>query len=212
MLPEALADISPEDFVATRDALAKELKAAGNVTEAAEVKKLRKPTVQAWIADQVRRHHDDVVDALRTASVSVAGAQEAAITKGDRDALKAATMQRRDAVRELGKAVEQVLARNGRPAAYKDDVLSEIEAEITAEVAGGTFGLRDDLELPRERTKVDSAAAQREQEKVDKARAKATAEIDAARARVERAREALDAAASDLAAVLERHGGIEGDT
>jgi len=211
MIPDELADVSPEDFVAARDALAKELKAAGKVAESAEVKKLRKPTVQSWIADQVRRHHDDVVDALRVASVAVGDAQEAAITKGDREALKAATTRRRDAVREVGKAVEQVLARNGRPATYKDDVLSEIESEITAEVAGGTFGLRDDLELPASSPKKIAEADKREQEKLEKARAKAKAEIDAARARVERAQEALEAAESDLAAVLERHRGIEGD-
>src|SRR3954447_6453182 len=101
-MQEEVADVSPEDFVGARRALRKELKADGKVAEAAEVKKLRKPTVQAWIADQVRRHHDDAVDALRSASIAVADAQEVAITKGDRDALKAATTTRRDAIRELG--------------------------------------------------------------------------------------------------------------
>ena len=208
---EELADVSPEDFVAARDALAKELKAAGQVAEAAEVKKLRKPTVQTWIADQVRRHHDDAVGALRSASVAVADAQEAAITKGDREALKAATTTRRDAIRELGKVVDQVLARNGRPATYKDEVLSDLEAEVTAEVAGGTFGLRDDLPLPATSPQQDADAERRAKEKAEKERAKAKAEIDAARARVERARAALDDAESDLAAVLERHGGVESD-
>src|SRR5689334_19726956 len=184
---DELADVCPEDFVAARDALAKELKAAGQVADAAEVKKLRKPTVQAWIADQVRRHHDDAVDALRYASVAVADAQEAAITKGDRDALKAATTTRRDAIRELGKVVDQVLARNGRPGTYKDEVLSDIESEVTAEVAGGTFGLRDDMPLPARSPKKDADAERRAKEKAEKERAKAQAEIDAARARVERA-------------------------
>jgi hypothetical protein len=208
---EELADVSPEDFVAARDALAKQLKAAGQVAEAAEVKKLRKPTVQAWIAEQVRRHHDDAVDALRSASVAVSDAQEAAITKGDRDALRAATTTRRDAIRDLGKVVDQVLARNGRPGTYRDEVLSDIEAEVTAEVAGGTFGLRDDMELPARSPKKDADAERRAQEKAEKERAKARAEIDAARARVDRARAALDDAESELAAVLERHCGVEGD-
>src|SRR5690242_2515217 len=86
-----LADVAPEDFVAARDALAKELKAAGKVSQAAEVKKLRKPTVQAWIARTVEREHDDAVDALRAATAKVAEAQEKAITSGDRDALREAT-------------------------------------------------------------------------------------------------------------------------
>jgi len=104
-----------------------------------------------------------------------------------------------------------VLARNGRPGTYKDEVLSEIEAEVTAEVASGTFGLRDDIELPAASPKKDADAARRAKEKEEKERAKAKAEIEAARARVERAKAALDDAESDLAAVLERHGGVEGD-
>src|SRR5256714_4706448 len=81
-----LADVPPEEFVAARDALAKRLKADGKATEAAEVKKLRKPTVTRWVADQVRRHHAEVVDTLRTALSNVAAAQETAITTGGRGA------------------------------------------------------------------------------------------------------------------------------
>src|SRR5688572_16260649 len=103
-----IADVPPEEFVTTRDELAKRLKAQGKAAQAAEVKKLRKPTVTQWIADQVRRHHDDVVDALRAASSDVASAQEAAITSGDRDALRTATAKRRDAVNAVGRAVDQV--------------------------------------------------------------------------------------------------------
>jgi hypothetical protein len=204
---EDLADVSPEDFVAARDALAKELKAAGKVAESADVKQLRKPTVQAWIAEQVRRHHADAVEELRTASRAVAAAQEKAITSGDRDALKAASTTRRDAVRDLGRAVEQVLARHGRPATYKDDVLSELEAEVTAEVAGGTFGLRDDLELPAPK----KPPKPKPDPEVERRKAQAKQEISEARARVRAARDELVEAESALAAVVERHRGVEGD-
>jgi hypothetical protein len=137
----------------------------------------------------------------------VAEAQEKAITGGDRDALKTATTERRDAIRAVGRAVEQVLARNGRPDSYKDDVLSELEAEITAEVAGGTFGLRDDLELPARRT----PAKPKPDPEVERRKALAKLEISAARERVRAARDALAEAESDLAAVVERHRGVEGD-
>ncbi len=40
-----LADVPPEEFVAARDAAAKKLKSEGRSDEAAQVKKLRKPTV-----------------------------------------------------------------------------------------------------------------------------------------------------------------------
>jgi hypothetical protein len=195
---EELADVSPEDFVAARDALAKQLKADGKAAEAAEVKKLRKPTVQQWIADQVHRHHDDVVDALREATAAVGAAQEALVGGGDRDALKQATAARREASRAVGRAVEQVLARNGRPAAHKDDVLNEIETEVTAEVSSGTFGLRDDLELPKRKAPARDLEAERKA-------AERAAELEAAEARVERARTELEKAESALAAVVKRH-------
>jgi hypothetical protein len=204
VIPDELADVSPEDFVAARDALAKQLKADGKVAEAAEIKKLRKPTVPIWIAEQVRRHHDDAVDALREASAAVAAAQEVAITKGDRDALRTASTTRRDALREVGKAVEQTLARNGRPATYKDEVLSAIEADVTAEIAGGTtFGLRDDLQLPKRKETTRDVEAERK--KAEREAAKAKAEIEAAEERVTRARAELEKAEATLEAVRARH-------
>jgi hypothetical protein len=206
-----LHDVVPEDFVAARDALAKELKAAGKVAQAADVKKLRKPTVQAWIARTVQREHDDVVDALRHATAAVADAQEKAITSGDRDALRDATATRRDALRDVGRAVEQVLARNGRPAAHKDEVLAAIEAAVTSEVAGGTFGTRDDLVIPDREPERDVEAERRAAEQAEKDRQKALAEIDKAEAKVERARAALEDAEADLSAVMERHAGVDRD-
>lgn len=201
---EELADVPPEDFVAARDALAKELKAEGKVTESADVKRLKKPTVQAWIAEQVRRHHADAVDALRAATAAVGAAQEAAITSGDRDALRHAAAARKDARRDVGRTVEQVLARNGRPAAHKDEVLASIDAAVTAEVAGGTFGLRDDLDLPERTEPARDLEAERRA-------AEARAEIEAAEARVERARKELAKAEDALVAVVERHAGVERD-
>jgi hypothetical protein len=72
----------------------------------------------------------------------------------------------------------------GRSAQYCDEVLGAIDSDITAEVASGTFGLRDDLELPdlpKREPPRDRAAAER--------RAQAPASIDAAEARVSRARD-----------------------
>jgi hypothetical protein len=208
--PDELADVAPEDFVAARDALAKDLKAQGKVAEAAEVKKLRKPTVTQWITEQVRRHHDDTVAALREASAAVAAAQEAAITKGDRDALREAAAGRKGALKIVGTAVDQVLARNGRPSSHRDEVLAAIESAVTAEVSDGVFGLRDDLPLPKQKapTTRDREKEQRERERREQ---EARAEIEAAEARVRRARDELEKAEAALAAVMERHGGVERD-
>jgi hypothetical protein len=201
--PEDLADVPPEDFVAARDAIAKQLKSDGKADEATEVRKLRKPTVTRWVADQVLRHHASDVDALRRALRRVAAAQEAAITRGDREALTEATAERRDAMTALGHAVDDVLADQERPAHHRDEVVGAIEADVTAEIAsGGTFGVRDDLELP-ERPAEQPARRDRVAER---RAAQAQAAIEAAEARVARAREELENAEDALAALRERHG------
>jgi hypothetical protein len=198
---DELADVPPERFVAARDELARRLKDEGNTSEAAEVKRLRKPTVAQWITEQVRRHHSGDVDALRAASSEVAAAQETAITSGNRDALRDASAQRRDALDGVGRAVDEVLAKDLRPAQYRDEVLSVIESGVTEEIAAGTFGLRDDLELPEQPTKKKESTRDRAAER---RAAEAKAAVEAAEERVRRARDALERAESDLEALRQR--------
>jgi hypothetical protein len=200
--PDELADVPPEEFVAARDELAKRLKAEGNAEEAAAVKKLRKPTVARWVTEQVRRRHTREVDALREASADVAQAQEAAVTRGDRDALRDATAKRRTAAEAVGRAVDEVLASSGRPVQYRDEAVSAIESDVNADIATGTFGLRDDLELPKRPKKkapTRDLAAERRAAQAEKA-------IEAAEDRVRLARHELANAESDLAALRDRYG------
>ncbi|MGH9024636.1 MAG: hypothetical protein ACRDWD_00735 [Acidimicrobiia bacterium] len=197
---DELADVPPEEFIAARDALAARLKAEGNKDEAAEVKKLRKPTVAQWLTDQMRRHHEDKIDALRAALREVGEAQEAAVTGGDRAALQDATAKRRDATAALGRAVDEVLARSERPAQYRDVVSSEIETAVSAEVAAGPLGMREDLELPdrpKPEPRRDLAAERRANA--------AKVAIEAAEARVQHARDQLEQARSELETVRDRY-------
>ena len=200
-----LADVTPEQFVAARDALAKQLRADGKTAEAAEVKKLRKPTVTRWVADQVLRHHAADVDALRRALDKVAAAQEAAITHGDRTALSEATAQRREAVTALERAVDEVIAGSERPARHRDEAIGAIEADVSTELASrGTFGVREDLEIPDRPGRAQKPARDRVAERRE---AQAQAAVKEAEARVDRARDELARAEAALAELLERHGG-----
>ena len=61
---QRLYAVPPEEFVAVRNALAKELVQAGNRKTAEEVKSLRKPTVVVWALNRVARDHRDGVEAL----------------------------------------------------------------------------------------------------------------------------------------------------
>jgi hypothetical protein len=195
-----LATVPPEEFVAARNALADRLKAEGHTGRAKEVKALRKPTVAQWIAAVVRHERADVVDELRMALRAVAAAQEAAIVKGDRDALRAATTRRREAVSALDDAVADTLRRSKRPLTYQEEVVQDIEAGVTAEVSPGTFGVRDDLKLPEpkksDKPKRDVAAERRAAER-ERA-------IENAEARVARARDDLEAAEAALEAVQQK--------
>ena len=73
---DTLYGLPLEEFVAARDALAKELRAAGDREEAAVVKKLAKPTRAAWAVNMLARSHADEVRALVDAGTALAGAQE----------------------------------------------------------------------------------------------------------------------------------------
>ncbi|MGE3836075.1 MAG: hypothetical protein AB7H43_15025, partial [Acidimicrobiia bacterium] len=143
-----LDDLPPEAFVAARDALAKRLRAGGDAAGAAEIRARRRPTVTQWLAGQVRRRRAIDVARFRSASLAVGAAQEAAVTGGDRDGLRAASDQRRDARRALARAVDETIAGLGRPAHHRDEVIRAVEEAVLAELATGTLGFRDDLVLP----------------------------------------------------------------
>jgi hypothetical protein len=106
----------------------------------------------------------------------------------------------------FGRAVDEVLAAKERPAHHRDEVLGAIEADVTAEVASrGTFGVRDDLELPARPAKEPTRDRVAERREVQ-----ARAAIEAAETRVARAREELETAEAALEALRERRGGGDG--
>jgi hypothetical protein len=204
---DELVLVPPESFVAARDALAKELRASGDSDGAATVKAMRKPTVVQWLTTLVRHEHVDVVTELRRASKSVADAQEAAITKGDRDELRIAITRRRNALQALERAVDEVFATTGRQRSWRDDVVTAVETATTEEVATGTFGVRDDLDVsdvrPRPRKPKPDPLRER---RITKARESLTR----AEAAVERARTDLGAAESALAAARAHYDEVVG--
>jgi PAS domain-containing protein len=91
-----------EDFIAERDATAKQLRKDGDKEAAAAVAKLPKPSQVAWVANQLgRAGAGDLLaagDAIR----------EAQLGGGGREALREATAAQRAAVDELLKEAEQL--------------------------------------------------------------------------------------------------------
>ena len=76
----------PDGFVAARDRLAKELRAAGDGDEAARVKKLRRPTIGAWMINRVALEGREQVEEFAAASRALEEAQVRAVEGADQGA------------------------------------------------------------------------------------------------------------------------------
>ncbi len=83
---ERLFSVPPREFVANRNAVAKELRAQGARDAAALIAKLRRPSVVDWALDTAAREQPEVVKAFLTAASDLRDAQAAAVegrTGGD---------------------------------------------------------------------------------------------------------------------------------
>ena len=99
-----------DSFVAARDDLAARLRAAGHRPAAAEVRKLRKPSVAAWAVNQlVHRHRDDIERLIRV-SRELRSAQGAGADLGTVRKLSA---QRHKAVASLTEEAGRLLGEEG---------------------------------------------------------------------------------------------------
>ena len=115
---DQLYALSPREFTAARDARAKEAKDAGDKEAAAEIKALRKPTVTAWLANQLVRQHADEVrpllelgSALREATATVSGPQLRELSRQRNDVVRALVRQARRLAADAGQAVSEDVAR-----------------------------------------------------------------------------------------------------
>jgi hypothetical protein len=178
--------------------LAGELRDAGKADEAAEVKKLRRPSIVAWAVNVVSRERPEEVAALREAGRELRRAQRKALSGGGGEDLRRATDDRRVLIQTLADAgVEAIGARGGAhrdsiaetfDAASVDDELGErLQAGIVEREARPTagFGAIEGFEVLQGGGSED---------------AEDTAEEDPAEVRRERAREAREAAQRATAA------------
>jgi hypothetical protein len=128
---------APDGFIAARDALVERLREDGRDGEAAQVKKLRRPTVAAWALDRLADVAPDVVAALLDAGAELARAQRATLSGRDPQALRAATGRRRDLVAELSQMAADALRDAGRsPEPHLEDIRGTLEAASVDEEIG----------------------------------------------------------------------------
>ena len=149
---DKLYGTAPADFIAARDALAAELKKAGDKDGAAEVKALRKPTVVAWAANQAARKDKAGVTELLKAGDSLARAQQKMLEGTGRPAdLKKASERRR-------KAVEALVAKAARTIGPKVSDAQRESLAHTFEAASVDDEAADLLSLGRLTTELEQAA------------------------------------------------------
>jgi hypothetical protein len=207
---DALAELfgAPrEDFTALRDSWVKRARAQQRADIADQLRTLRKPTMAAWLVNQVsRRHPDDLAalidvgDALRTAHHELAG-----------DRLRALSRQRQELSRQLTRRARAIAAEAGH--SFGDAAVDQVESTWTSAAADTTAAdlvraghlsaaLTPDSEQdwlavavsstpPRERPAPKSAPAQ---PKADPPRAKDRSALRDARHDLQQAQRTLDQA------------------
>ena len=118
--------LPPDQFIASRDAASTAAKAAGEAKLAAEIKRLRKPTVSAWAVNLLSRRAGDTLRALIELGPRIAKAQRL----GRRDELRSLAEARHGYVTALIAAAGGALAEHGQT------MSSAIALDVESTLAG----------------------------------------------------------------------------
>jgi hypothetical protein len=132
----ALYQLPLEQFVATRDQLARRLRAAGDRATARQVAGLRRPPLSAWAANQLAHAAPNAVAELLDAGAALRQAQQDALAgqPGAARQLRTATAHQRAAITRLSSRAETLLLRAGHAAS--DATLARLAATLQAAATG----------------------------------------------------------------------------
>jgi hypothetical protein len=123
-----LYGLPPEDFIAARNELAKAAMVAGDVAASAQVKTLRKPTLAAWLANQLVRAVPERIDELTELGAEL---RDAHLSR-DGARLRILTPRRHDLVTELVRTGRSLAGDRGRKLtdAVADRLTETLEAAL----------------------------------------------------------------------------------
>jgi hypothetical protein len=132
----ALYQLPLEEFVPTRDQLARRLRADGDRDTARQVAALRRPPVSAWAANQLAKAAPNAVAELLDAGADLRQAQQDALAgqPGAARRLRTATAHLRAAITRLSTRAETLLRRGGHAAS--DATLARLAATLQAAATG----------------------------------------------------------------------------
>src|SRR5947209_6156646 len=143
-----LFDVPPDEFIAARNALVKELRGAGKADAAPEIAALRKPSPVVWAVNHVARSEPARIEALLDATAQLRHAQG---PHGHADKLRDAMKAHRDALSALGEAGARALdsAKLTRTQAVERRVLDTAQGAAIADEKGLRKGtLTQEYEAP----------------------------------------------------------------
>jgi DNA repair exonuclease SbcCD ATPase subunit len=117
---DELYALAPAAFTAARDERASQARAAGDASLATEIRKLRRPTVSAWLVNLLAREAAGKVDDLLELGQSLREAQRAL----DGDLLRDLSAQRRQLVAAISQEVKRLADQAGQA------VSAQVEREV----------------------------------------------------------------------------------
>src|SRR5579864_61922 len=133
---DQLYSSSLKDFVGERTRLVKELRGDGKPGDAETLARSRKPTVAAWVLNQLARRNRRDIDLLLDAGHRLRDAQASALAGGDRDdAFARAQKAQSQVLRRLRGEAERLLekTRGGSSASVVDQVEQALRASAVSE-------------------------------------------------------------------------------
>ena len=233
MLDERLDEVyrtHPGGFVAARDRLVKELRAAGDREAAERVRKLRRPTVAAWLVNRAALSAPKAVEGFAEASRRLEDAQVRALEGGDEGGSewRGAAAREREAAAAVLAAAEAAAREDGHPATKRalelvDETLRAASADedlrgrvvagrVERERSAATLGTPVLADVPRRRAPPakarEAGRARRELARLERQLADATAREERLRSRADEAADALRRAKEDLADARRRAAGV----
>jgi hypothetical protein len=126
---EELYGLPPAQFTAQRDARATEARDAGDKDLAAAIRKLRRPTTSAWLANLLVRERGDRLMELLDLGTELREAQE----QLDGEMLMQLSTQRQRVVSALGHEARRIAVESGER--VSDDAERELETSLEAALA-----------------------------------------------------------------------------
>jgi hypothetical protein len=137
---DELFALPPDRFTSARDALAKELKDAGDASEAKTVKGLRKPTLIAWALNQLARRQRQDVESLIASGDELRTAQRKVLSGVEGPEFRAAMEGRRKLVLALTRRAMEILGDAGRGSqTARDEIARSLEAASSDQDTGASL-------------------------------------------------------------------------